>query len=168
MRDILELCGRILGWLLGRPTLRVRLVEDNPDVEEGGLRFEVENRRDNVTSLDPVIVATFLTVKRLRSRTVFDVRELDRTLPAFTPKLFSASAREQQPERFDSWFRVYRFRPSRGRTHRLRIKNASLQSMGMVSYWIHRTAFHLGYIFGEKTSTTAAEYRANQRARGPH
>jgi hypothetical protein len=78
MREMLELCGQILGWLLGRPTLRVRLIEDHPDAEEGGLRFEVENRRDKVTSLDPVIVATFLTIERVRSRTVFDVRELER------------------------------------------------------------------------------------------
>jgi hypothetical protein len=168
MHDFLELLGRVLGWLLSWPTLRVRLIVDDPDIEVGGLRFEVENRGDKLTSLDPVIIATFLTVNRIRGCTVFDVRELDRSLPSFTPKIFSASAREPHPDRFHSWFRIYRFSPSRGRTCRLRIKNASLQPMGMFSYWFHRVAFHFGCIFEEKTSATTTEFRAKQRTRGPH
>jgi hypothetical protein len=167
LREIFDACAYIIGWLLARPTLRVRLIADDPEQEVGGLQVEVENRRDKATSLDPTVRATFLTVKRQHREVNFDVRELDRNLPPFTPKLFSASARERQPERFDSWFRVYRFSPSRGRVCKLRIKNASLEPMNLVAYWAQRLAFRF-FIFGLKTSTTPAEYRASERARGPH
>lgn len=168
MRDLLDVLGRIVGWLLARPTLRARLIADDTDAEVGGFRFEVENQRDKATSLQPQITATFLTVERARKSAIFDVRELDRHLPPFTPKLFTASARERQPERFHSWFRVCRFAPTRGRICRVRIKNASFEPIGLLNYWLQRIAFSFSLIFGERNSMTMDEYRARERARGPH
>ncbi|MGH9553686.1 MAG: hypothetical protein ACRD3W_30175 [Terriglobales bacterium] len=168
MRELFNLIAHIVGWILARPAIRVRLIADDTDVEVGGLRFEVENQRDKPTSLEPQITATYLTVKRQPGFVTFDVRELDRGLPPFAPKLFSASASEYQPGRFHSWFRVYRFASTRGRICRVRIKNASLEPMGLPKFWFQRVAFTFSLIIGAKTSMTIDEYHAKERARGPH
>jgi len=118
MESLLNILGKFLAplmsWLLGRPRLRVWIQEDNPDVEVGGLRFEVENISDKATSLSPIVSASYLTIKRQLKSILFDVRELDRNLPPFTPIQFNASAREQQLGRGHGWFRCYIFTPSRG------------------------------------------------------
>jgi len=116
--NILNGLFKIFAWLWSRPTLRVRISADNAEEEVGGLSFEVQNISNETTSLNPSIVARFMTVKRENSAVVFDVRELDRSLPPFTPKTFSASARESQPGRHHAWFRTYTFSPTKGRARR--------------------------------------------------
>jgi hypothetical protein len=169
LRDIVEVIAKAIGWLLGRPTLRVRIREDEPKTEVGGLVFEVENVSDKMTSLHPTVTATFLSIKREPYLVAFDVREGDRNLPPFTPKQFSASAREVQPQRFHSWFRTYNFSPTRGRTCRVRLKNASLETMRLWRFWGESLWFRAtGRVGGVKTSMAIDEYRAQQRSRGPH
>src|SRR3989344_2264159 len=102
LENILNSLLKLFAWFWSRPTLRVRISADNAEEEVGGLKFEVES--NEATSLNPSIVARFITVKRENSAVVFDVRDLDRSLPPFTPKTFSASARESQPERHHAWF----------------------------------------------------------------
>ncbi len=169
LENILNGLLKIFAWLLSRPTLRVRVSADNAEEEVGGLKFEAENISNETTSLSPSIVARFVTVERETSGMVFDVRELDRSLPPFTPKTFSASARESQPERHHAWFRTYTFSPTKGRARRTRIRNASLEQIGIVRFWVERLWFQLtGRLFGVKSSMTMEEYRAQQRSRGPH
>lgn len=169
LRDIVEIIVKALGWLLARPTLRVRVREDEPKTEVGGLVFEVENVSDKMASLHPRVTATYLSVKREPGLVVFDVREGDRNLPPFTPKQFSASAREAQPQRFHAWFRTYNFLPTRGRTCRVRLRNASLETMGFWSFWVESLWFRTtGRVGGVKSSMTIDEFRAQQRSRGPH
>ena len=169
LRDIAELIGKGLGWLIGRPTLRVRIREDEPDRELGGLVFEVENVSDKATSLDPTVTATYLSIKREPRTIIFDVREGDRNLAPFTPKQFTASARETQVGRGHGWFRIYTFLPTRGRNRRVRIRNASLEPIGFWRFWIESLWFRAtGQVRGGKTSMTMAEYHAQQRSRGPH
>lgn len=172
MESLLNYLGKFLGpllsWLLGRPRLRVRIQEDDPDVEVGGLQFEVENISDKETSLSPIISVSYLTIKRQLKSILFDVRELDRNLPPFTPKQFNASAREQQLGRGHGWFRCYTFTPSRGAACCVRIRNASLEPIGFIRFWCQRVCFlSLGRVFG-RTSITMEEYRAQERSRGPH
>lgn len=163
-----KLLGPLLGWLVGRPRLRVRIRKDNPDADMGGLEFEVENVNDKLTSLSPIITATYLSIKRARCSIIFDIREADRNLPPFTPKQFSASARERQSGRGHGWFRCYVFTPARGAVCRIRIRNAMLEPVGFVRFWYERAWFlALGRVFG-KTSMTIDEFRARERSRGPH
>ncbi len=169
LENILNGLLKLFAWFWSRPTLRVRISADNAEEEVGGLKFEVENISNETTSLNPNIVARFMTVKRENSGVVFDIRDLDRNLPPFTPKTFSASARESQPERHHAWFRTYTFSPTKGRARRTRIRNASLEQIGFARFWVERLRFQMtGRLFGVKSSMTIEEYRAQQRSKGPH
>lgn len=166
---MLECLLKFLTWFWSRPTLRVRISEDDVDAEVGGLKFEVENVSDKATSLCPTVKAHFLSIKQEPGTVVFDVRELDRGLPPFTPKQFSASAREVQPQRCFSWFRVYTFSPTKGRVCRVRVRHASLEPIGRFRFWAERMWFQMtGQVFGVKTSMTLEEYQRKQRSKGPH
>lgn len=168
LRDIVELTGKGLGWLIRLPTLRVRIREDEPDRELGGLVFEVENISDKTTSLNPTVIATYLSIKREPRTVIFDVREGDRNLAPFTAKQLTASARETQVGRGHGWFRTYTFVPTRGRNRRVRIRNASLEPIGFWRFWVESLRFRATGRVGGKTSMTAAEYRAQERSQGPH
>ena len=168
LRDIVEIIGKSLGWLINRPTLRVRIRQDEPDRELGGLVFEVENISDKTTSLNPTVTASYLSIKREPRTVVFDVRESDRNLAPYTPKQLTASARETQPERGHGWFRTYTFVPTRGRNCRVRIRNASLEPIGIWRFLVHSFWFRATGRVDGKTSMTMAEFNAQQRSRGPH
>lgn len=160
---------KILTWFFSRPTLEVRISEDNIDQEIGGLKFEVENISRKTTSLRPTISASYLTVDRKGESVVFDVRQENRNLPPFTAKSFSASAREPKPNRENAWFRVYKFSPTKGRTKRVRIRNASLDKTGFFRFLTEKLLFKVtGRLFYVKTSMTMDEHRAQKRSRGPH
>lgn len=168
LRDILGLIGKGIGWLIGRPTLRVRIRDDNPDREIGGLIFEVENISDKTTSLNPTVKASYLSTKRERRSIIFDVREGERNLAPFSPKQFSASAREAQVGRGHGWFCTYTFTPTRGRTCRVRIRNAYLEPVGFWRHSVESLWYRCTGRVGGKKSMTMAEYDAQQRSRGPH
>jgi len=168
MDTLVKMFLEVFAWLAQRPTLRIRIQKDDPYAEVGSLVFEAENVRDKTTSLGTTVIASFLSVKGRRLSIVFDVREADRSLPPFTAKNFSASARQRQPDRFHGWFRIYKFVPTRGRTCRVRIKNAALEPMSTWRFWLEKLILRTtGHIFG-KTGGTIDEYRARQRAKGPH
>ena len=159
----------VITWFFSRPALRVRIREDEPNREVGGLVFEVENVSDKVTSLLPTVTATYLSVKRQPCRIVFDVREGDRNLAPFMTRQFSASPREIQSERWHGWFRTYSFEPSRGRVCHVRIRNASLIPVRFWRFCIERLWFRVtGNVVSGKTSMTINEYRAQERSKGPH
>lgn len=132
---------KVFAWFWSRPTLRVRISADSAEEEVGGLKFEVENICDKITSLSPSVRTRFLTIERENCLAVFDVRELDRSLPPFTPKHFSASARESQPERHYAWFRVYTFSSTEARACRARARNASLEQIGRFRFLAERLWF---------------------------
>lgn len=169
LRVILEVFGKLFGWLIARPALRVRIREDRPEREIGGLEFEVENIGDKTTSLNPTVTVRYLSIKKQSRTCIFDVRELDRNLAPFTPKQFAASAREAQAERGHGWFRTYTFVPTRGNQCRVRITNASLESIGFWRFWLELLWFRAtGRVRVGKTSMTITEFNAGQRSRGPH
>ena len=165
---LLRLFDWLFGCLRGRPKLSVRISEDDPEKEKGGLRFEVENRSHTSTSLAPRVEVKFLTYKGMPAQMIFDVRELNRHLPPFQPKLFSASAHAIQPDRFHGWFRTYTFRPTRGRVSRVRIRNALLEEVGLLRFVIEKLRFKFSGQVRVKASMTIDEYRARKRAQGPH
>ena len=168
MDTFLKFVGWLFGWLGGRPKLRIRIGEDDPEKIVGGLTFEVENQGKTPTSLAPRVAVKFLSYKGVPARMDFDVRELDRQLPPFEPKLFSASAREIQTDRFHGWFRTYVFRPTKGRAARVRIRNAQFEEIGAFRFLIEKLWFRLTGRVKVNGLTTIDEYRARQRARSPH
>lgn len=168
---VLEWAARFLVWLFRRPSLKIRVFHDDPDQREGGLQFEAENASGSPTSLHPEIRVRFLDLLRRRypsGTATFDVRELDRNLPPFEPKLFSASARHLPRGYGGTWFRVYRFQPRRGIPRRVRIRNARLEALNPLRFWFELWRLRLlGRIKGYRR-VTLAEHQALKRSRGPH
>jgi hypothetical protein len=171
METLIAYLVRFVEWTLRRPFLKIRIIKDEPNQPEGGLQFEVENASPTLTSLYPVVAAKFLYPEKGRYRrgtVTFDVRELDRELPPFKAKIFSASARHVIPGYGFAWFRVYRFCPSRGVPRRVRIRSAMLESLSPLRFWFELWRFRL---FGRVVKcgpTSLHEYQAIKRSQGPH
>lgn len=171
METLLDYLVRILAWIFRRPFLNVRIIKDEPNQNEGGLQFEAENSSQTPTSLHPVVTAKFLYPERGRYRrgaVTFDVRELDRVLPPFQAKIFSASARQLPPGYGCAWFRVYRFWPRRGVPRRVRIRSAMLEPLSPWRFWLELWRFRL---FGRVIKCgpmSLPEYQAIKRSQGPH
>ena len=156
--------------MLRRPRLNVRVTEDEPETP-GGLKFEVENTSPSASSLDPVIQARFVYPSKGRMRrgaATFYVRELDRELPSFRAKLFSASAIRLPPGYGHAWFRVYRFRARRGVPRRVRIRNALLEPLNPVRFWFELLRFRLLGRVKKGGSMTLSDHQALKRSQGPH
>jgi len=168
MTQFFDLLIGIVKWLWRRPTLRVRISRDDPDDKIGGLVFEVENVRDTVTSLEPTIHVSFLTPRRKYGSAVFDVREIDRELPPYKAKQFSASARQLPAIYSVTWFRTYVFRPTRGFKACVRVRNTFLQPMTQIRFWIERTRFRLTGRVHDLGPFTLDEYETLKRSQGPH
>jgi hypothetical protein len=169
LKWLADMLGKLIELRNRNPVLKVRIQEDDPDKIEGGLQFEVENASEAVTSLSPHIALKYQSAKGERKTLVFDVREAERHLPPFTPKLFSASARENQHGREHGWYRRYIFKPTRGKTSVVRIRNAELDAISPAVFLFESWRFALtGQVTLEKTSMTIDEFNAAKRARGPH
>ena len=169
MEQLFKFISWFFCWIFRRPKLVIRISEDDPDREEGGLVFEVENQSSTLTSLTTTIDVSFVTIKRHSAKMIFDVREFDRSLQPLTARTFSASARQTQPERYHGWFRAYTFRPSKGWATTVRLKNASLKTIGLVRFFVEKLLFKItGRVILGSTSMTIEQYRADKRSRGTH
>jgi hypothetical protein len=162
---------KILAWASGRPLLVVRIIEDDQDRDVGGLRFEIENQSKNAVSLQPHIKSTcwhFVDGSYRKASTVYDVRELDRTLPPFTPKLLSASSRYYPANFMFSWYRTYKFKPTRGPTTVVRIRNALLEPLSFWQYVKETINFRTRGEVTDSGSLNIREHEIKKRSRGPH
>lgn len=171
MTTLVDWIFRFLKWIFRIPFLQIRIVEDDPDQQKGGLKFEAENACPTPTSLLPVITSEFLYPSKGRMRrgaAIFDVRELDRELPPFKPKIFSASPRALPPGYGASWFRVYRFRPRRGVPRRVRIRSAMLEPLRAPRFWFELWRFRLLGRVVKSGPMTLNQYEAIKRSQGPH
>lgn len=169
--SLFEWVLRLFAWLARRPVLRVRIVEDEPDRQVGGLVFEVENASPTVTSLTPLIRSTYWFPEKGRYRrgnAVYDVREVDRELPPFKARLLTASARRLRPGYGFSWFRVYEFKPRRGPRARVRIRSAMLEQLSVVRFRFELWRFRLTRRVQKATPVTLPQMEAHRRSRGPH
>lgn len=171
MTPLFDWILKFLAWLARRPMLRIRVAEDTPDRQLGGLVFEVENASPTVTSLEPVIRSTFWFPEKGRYRkgqAVYDVREVDRELPPFKAKLLTASARRLPPGYGFSCFRVYEFKPRRGPRSRARVRNAMMEPLGTGRFQFELWRFRLTGKVQKATPVTLADMDADRRSRGPH
>jgi hypothetical protein len=151
--------------------LKIRIVEDKPEQQIGGLVFEVENASPTATSLVPTVRSRFWFPQEGRYRkgnAVYDVCELDRELPPFKAKMLSASARSLPPGHGHSWFRVYDFQPRGGRRTRVRIRNAKLEPLGTLRFTFELWRFRFRGQVQRAAPVTLADMEALRRSRGPH
>jgi hypothetical protein len=155
-------------WVAARPRIAVRIISDDTELEVGGLRFEIENLSDRVTSLRPVVTLSYLLPDAKPSKIDFDVCEQDRTLAPYVPKTLSASARQTDSIRHHAWYRVYRFKPTRGWAKKVRIRNASLEELSLKQFLLEERNFKKGVLPDIKSSMSIEEFRAARRSRGPH
>lgn len=171
MTLVVEWLLRLFAWLARRPVLRIRIVEDKPEREGGGLVFEVENASPTSTSLVPTVRSKFWFPEKGQYRkgdAVYDVRELDRELPPFKARMITASARSLPPGYGFAWFRVYEFQPRRGPRARVRIRNAMLEPLGSLGFAFELWRFRMTGRVQRATPATADEMEAQSRSRGPH
>lgn len=162
---------KLLSWASGRPLLVVRIIEDDSERDIGGLRFEIENQSKNAVSLQPHIKSTYWhPVKGTyrKASTIYDVRELDRKLPPFTPKLLTASSRHYPSEFMFSWFRTYKFIPTCGPATVVRIRNALLEPLSFWQYTIETIKFRTRGEVTDSGPFNIREYEVKKRSRGPH
>jgi len=141
--QIIEGLLRFFAWIARRPKLKIRIMEDDPDRIPGGLVFEIENVTHYNTSLAPIVRSRFWFPKRWeyhKGSAIYDVRELDRELPPFRAKIFTASARALPRGYGFAWFRVFRFRPLWGSRATVRLRNASLEAVGCVEVYLRAVA----------------------------
>ncbi len=171
MRWTIEWLLRFFAWVARRPTLKIRIVEDEPNRNAGVLVFEVENASPTGTSLVPTVKSRFWFPERgqyRKGRAVYDVRELDRELPPFRAKILTASARSLPPGYGFSWFRVFEFCPRRGPRARVRIRSATLEPLGVVRFTFELWRFRLTGRVQRATPVTLDEMETQRRSRGPH
>ena len=171
MKTLFDFLIMVSAWIFRRPSLKIRIIQDDPNQGEGGLRFEVENLRPTLTSLDPVISSKFFYPEKghyRRGAAIFDVRELERDLPPFKAKIFNASARRLPPGYGFAWFRVYRFCPRRGVTRRIRIRSMTLEPLSPLRFWFEFWRFRLLWRFVKFGPMSLSEYQAIKRSQGPH
>jgi len=171
LRWFLDLAIGWTAWFVRRPSLHVRILENKRQKEIGGLRFEIENRSPTATSLLPQITASFLSPSRghyVRGRAIFDVRESDRHLAPYEPRILSATPRDLAAGYGFSWFLKFTFRPSRGLTRKVYLRNAHLEPIGSLRFLFEKTRFRLTGKAREYAPITEEEYDRMKRAQGPH
>ena len=168
---LIEMILKIINFLIRRPSLKIRIMEDDPELKVGNLVFEIENTSQAMTSLLPNIESLFLFPERgilRKGHAYYDVRESDRQLPPYQPKIFTASARGLPNAYLFSWFRVFYFRPTTGRVARVYIRNALLEQIGFFRFHFERLRFHLSGELKDYGGITIEEYETKKRSQGPH
>ncbi len=171
IREGLNIALDLGRWALGRPSLAVRVLADDAERDSGCLRFEVENRSGSVTSLHPEIDGRYFYPSKLRlarGRNRYFVRELDRRLEPFSPVILTATPEFVREHYSFSWYRTYVFRPTRGRTRKVFVRNALLEPLGRVRYTMELLRLRTtGYVRPDPHSSIDALHRL-QRGQGPH
>ena len=170
----LKIINRFVQWFLSKPPkpiLRIRISKDDPELNVGNLEFEVENASQTLTSITPIVSSSFFYPKGKKWRKehgYYDVRELDRQLPPYQPKKFTASSRGLPQNYIFSWFRVYTFRTTTGVVKRVRIRNILLEPVGFFRFHYESLRFKLTGTLKEYGAMNVEEYAARKRSQGPH
>jgi len=171
---LLRIINRFVQWPRSKPpksVIRIRISKDDPDLRAGNLEFEVENTSQTLTSLMPIVESSFLIRKGktlIKGHGYYDVRELDRQLPPYQPKIFSVSSRGFPQNYIFSWFRVYTFRTTTGAKKRIRVRNVLLEQIGFFPFHYERLRFKLTGTVKEYGAMNVEEYEIRKRSQGPH
>jgi hypothetical protein len=169
---LINLLFSFMRWLLRRPKLTVRILEDDMENEVGGLRFEVENRRESPTSLQPQIRCSYyLGVSKRRIRrgnNRYAVREVDRELPPYKARIFHATSYHRIPNWEFTWFRTYVFYPTSGVKTKVRVRDCFLERLGMIRFVLDWIPFRLWRKVKDRGPKSIDDYESMKRFQGPH
>jgi hypothetical protein len=139
-------------WVLWRDRIRVvaKLVKEGFDIKHieritAKPQFEVENLGARQTSLASTV--NFVGYGPInRERIAFDLKIEDlsqRILPPCEPTVVTAQKSLVQAVYDFTWYRTYTFRPTRGRTFRVRLRNAEAEHLGIISFYLGLVRFKL-------------------------
>jgi hypothetical protein len=171
MLDLLWSALDSVKYLFGRPSLRVRVFEEN-ETQVGGLKIEIENVGSRPTSLMPHIHIAYWVPEGPRiihHKAVYDVREVDRELPPFKARVFTATGRGVHHNYGFSWFRSYLVRTTTGHWTRAHTRHALLDPLSVWRYWWELALFRTrGRINAGAARMSITRMGEDRRARGPH
>ena len=171
LKSVLDILLKVWSWAINRPLLVVRIFKNDPELAIGGLQFEIENQSRNLTSLYPHIQSAYWHLrngKYVKSKTIYDVCELDRALQPYSPKILTASRRHHQVDFIAPWFLIYKFFPTRGCSTTIRIRNSSLVPLSLWQYWIELFKFRIRGKAIDAGPYSNREYEMRKRSQGPH
>lgn len=135
-----------------RICIRVRIhsetfdIKEPPNLEVTGV--EIENIDSRVTSLEPTVIVSGYTPKKECEHSSFEVKDLERDLPPFKPKLFRAVYKVPATYSF-LLFRTYTFRLTRGSGKRLRVWSASKRNIGVIRFHYELLRFKMFGVYEE-------------------
>ncbi len=145
--------GVVFWWKLyrDRPRLKIRLLDQtirtiDQSTLEINTQFEIENIGGTKTSLESEVVYTGYTPKNERSKNAQNVIEIDRSLPSFTPKIFTLNVIHNHEYPF-LLFRTYQFRLTRGSKKQIHIRSESMVQLGHIRHFVELSLFRLGLYF---------------------
>ncbi len=168
---MLSYAVQLFRYLINRPSLRVRVFRDDDSVELGGLEFEIENVGGRPTSLNPAVAVSFWLLRQgqfTRGEATYAVREVDRKLPPFEARTFTAS-RVDTPRNYGfSWFRTYRFTTTTGHVVRFHARHQLLHKLSPLAHHWELFSFRaLGRLRSDMPESLD-HYEAHKRLQGPH
>lgn len=114
------------------------------DLSGRGISFELENVGNSNTSLEPIFSVSAYTPKRERQRFNFRIEGNERRLSPHD--LLSVQGWHNGPENHAilfGWYMTFTLRLTRGRTVRLRVRNANFQQLGWMQFQWERVLFVL-------------------------
>ena len=162
---------QLFRYLFDRPSLRVRVYRDDDSADLGGLEFEIENVGGRPTSLNPAVTVTYWLLKGgtiSRGRATYAVREVDRELPPFKARTFTASKVDTPLNYGFSWFRTYTFATSTGHVVRFHARHQLLHRLTPFGHHWELFSFRaLGRLRSDMPESLD-HYEAQKRLRGPH
>jgi len=160
-----------LRYLAGRPSLRARVFEEKDSQEVGGLTFELENVGSRPTSLKPIISVSYWLPQRggLRRKTAtYAVREVDRELPPFKARVFSASGQGLHPNYGFSWFRTFTLRTTTGHWTRVHVRHQLLTPLSAPRFLWELGLYRLFGRVRSNSSMSIEDFETQRRMQGPH
>lgn len=158
-------------WLVGRPRLAIRILEDDIDKDVGGLVFEVENRSNSVTSLSPIVRSSFYHPRKgrmVKGRNRYAVRDADRQLEPYKARILAATRGTRLAAHGFSWFCTYVFTPARGWRTKIRVRNTLLEPLSLWRFWCEWIHFRLLGQVKHDGPTSIDDYKRMKRFQGPH
>jgi len=168
---VISLLVDLLRYLGGRPSLRARVFQEKDSEAVGGLRFELENVGNRPTSLDPIISVSYWVPQRdglKRKTATYAVREVDRKLPPFKAKGFSASSQGLHPNYGFSWFRTFTVRTTTGHWTRVHVRHALLDPLSVSRFLWELGLYRVFGLLEDSGSINVDDFEAQRRRQGPH
>lgn len=160
-----------LRYLAGRPSLHARVFEEKQPEEAGTLRFELENVGQRPISLKPIISVSYWVLEKGRLRRkagTYAVREVDRELPPFKAKVFSASGQGLHPNYGFSWFRSLTIRTTIGHWTRVHVRHQLLTPLSAPRFVFELALYRVFGLIESDMARSIEDFDDQRRRQGPH